>query len=58
MKTLFNDNWLFAEQALDEKTMFKDGKPVVFDPDDYFEKAAALSRPDPGRRRHVRWCAP
>ena len=43
MKTLFNDNWQFAELPIDEKSMFDDGKPVLFEPEDFFEKAGALS---------------
>ncbi|MBR6341284.1 MAG: DUF4982 domain-containing protein [Treponema sp.] len=43
MKTLFNDNWQFAEFPIDEKTMFDDGKPVLFEPEDFYEKAEALS---------------
>ena len=39
MKTLFNDGWNFAELAIDETSMYEDGKPVFFSPDDYFDKA-------------------
>ena len=42
MKTLFNDNWQFAELALDEKTMYKDGKPVLFKPQDFLSRAEEL----------------
>ena len=42
MKTLFNDNWQFAEFALDEKTMYKDGKPVLFKPQDFLSRAGEL----------------
>ena len=43
MKILFNDSWEFCEFPLDEKTMFDDGKPVLFEPEDFYEKAGALS---------------
>ena len=42
MKTLFNDNWQFAELALDETAMFKDGKPVLFKPQDFLSRAGEL----------------
>ena len=42
MKTLFNDNWQFAELAIDEKTMYKDGKPVLFKPQDFLSRAEEL----------------
>ena len=37
MKTLFNDGWQFSELSLDEKTMYKDGAPVLFTPDQFFD---------------------
>ncbi len=40
MKTLFNDGWQFAESPIDYQTMFKDGKPVLFEPTDFFAEAA------------------
>ena len=42
MKTLFNDNWQFAELAIDEKTMYEDGKPVLFKPQDFLSRAEEL----------------
>ena len=39
MKTLFNDGWQFYELALDEKTMYKDGAPLLFTPDQFFESS-------------------
>ena len=42
MRILFNDNWQFAELALDEKLMYKDGKPVLFEPESFFDKANGL----------------
>ena len=42
MKTLFNDNWQFAELALDEKTMYKDGKPLLFKSQDFLSRAEEL----------------
>ena len=42
MKTLFNDNWQFAELAIDEKTMYKDGKPLLFKPQDFLSRAEEL----------------
>ena len=32
MKTIFNDGWNFAEFAIDEASMYKDGKTVFFSP--------------------------
>ena len=43
MKTLFNDDWEFSEYPIDEKTMFKDGKPLIFEPEQFLEKAGALA---------------
>ena len=37
MKALFNDGWQFAEIPLDEKSMYQDGKPVLFNPENFFE---------------------
>ena len=41
MKTLFNDGWKFYEMPL-EGEMFNDGKPVVFTPDQFLDKAGGL----------------
>lgn len=41
MKTLFNDGWHFAEFALDEVSMYKDGNPVLFTPDQFFDLSSA-----------------
>ena len=46
MKTLFNDGWKFAELALNYKEMFKDEKPVLFSPEDYFANAKTLNFAD------------
>ena len=46
MKTLFNDGWKFAELALNYKEMFKDEKPVLFNPEDYFANAKTLNFAD------------
>ena len=43
MKTLFNDDWEFSEYPIDEKTMFKNGKPLIFEPEQFLEKAGALA---------------
>ena len=40
MRTLFNDGWEFSELSLDESIMYKDGKPVLFSPEQFFEQAA------------------
>ena len=42
MKTLFNDRWQFAELALDDRSMFVDGSPVLFTPDRFYGQAGAL----------------
>ena len=39
MITLFNENWLFSELALDANTMYKDNKPVFFNPVDFYNQA-------------------
>ena len=39
MKTLFNNGWQFFELPLDEKTMYKDGTPVLFFPDQFLESS-------------------
>ncbi|MBP5450849.1 MAG: hypothetical protein J6Y16_01285, partial [Treponema sp.] len=39
MKTLFNDGWQFAELPLNKDSMYKDGKIVLFNPDQFFDKA-------------------
>ena len=43
MKKLFNDGWQFAEFALDEASMYKDEKPVLFTPDQFYDSATAQS---------------
>ena len=37
MKTLFNDGWVFSESEIDRNSMYKDGKPVLFSPDQFYE---------------------
>ena len=37
MRILFNDKWEFYELPIDESSMFKDGKPVLFSPDQFFD---------------------
>ena len=39
MNVLFNDGWNFAELALNSKEMYKDEKPVLFNPEDYLKEA-------------------
>ena len=39
MKTLFNDNWVFSEYEIDYNSMFEDGEPILFTPDQFYEKA-------------------
>ena len=43
MRNLFNDNWEFFELPLEESSMYKDGKPVLFSPDQFFESALTYS---------------
>ena len=43
MTTLFNDKWQFAELPLDYDSMFKDGNPVLFYPQQFLDKAGSLS---------------
>ncbi len=42
MRKLFNDKWQFAELAIDEKLMYKDGDPVLLEPESFFDKAGEL----------------
>ena len=37
MEKLFNDNWEFCEIPLNNDDMYKDGNPVLFNPEDFFE---------------------
>ncbi len=39
MRNLFNDGWVFAELPLEESSMYEDGKPILFCPDQFFELA-------------------
>ncbi|MCQ2576726.1 MAG: DUF4982 domain-containing protein [Treponema sp.] len=43
MKTLFNDNWQFAELSIDYNTMYKDGTPVLHTPEQYYSKSKELT---------------
>ena len=36
MITLFNDNWQFSELSFSSEAMYKDGKPVLFNPQSFF----------------------
>ena len=40
MKVLFNENWEFSEIPIKEELMYKDGKPVLFNPDDFLEASS------------------
>lgn len=39
MTTLFNKNWEFCEIPLDNNDMYKDEKPVLFNPENFFNAA-------------------
>ena len=39
MKTLFNDNWVFSEYEIDYDSMYDDGEPILFTPDQFYSKA-------------------
>jgi len=39
MITLFNKGWSFAELSLDSNSMYEDGKPVLFNPEEFYETA-------------------
>ncbi len=39
MRNLFNDGWVFAELPLEESSMYDNGKPILFCPDQFFELA-------------------
>ena len=39
MKKLFNDGWQFAELPLDYNSMFKDGNPILFNPEQFYDDA-------------------
>ena len=43
MKKLFNDGWQFAELDLDEASMYKDEKPLLFTPDQFYDSTDAQS---------------
>lgn len=40
MKVLFNENWEFSEIPIKEELMYKDGKPILFNPDDFLEASS------------------
>lgn len=40
MRTIFNDNWQFAEITIDNDSMYKDGNPIVFNPEDFYKTAS------------------
>ncbi len=42
MKTLFNDGWQFAELGITNESMYKDGKPVLFNPEQFYEQTQSL----------------
>ena len=43
MRTLFNDGWKFSELPIaDENEMFREGKPVLFTPDQFLSRASSL----------------
>ena len=37
MKTLFNDGWVFSEYGFDSSLNYKDGEPVYFTPDQFYD---------------------
>ena len=39
MKTLFNDGWVFSEFEIDYTSMYKDGNPILFTPDQFYENS-------------------
>lgn len=39
MRNLFNDGWVFAELPIDESSMYDNGKPILFCPDQFFDLA-------------------
>ena len=39
MKTLFNDGWVFSEYEIDSSSMYKDGKAILFTPDQFYDKS-------------------
>lgn len=43
MRNLFNDNWEFFELPIEESAMYKDGKPVLLSPDQFFESSLTYS---------------
>ena len=43
MNTLFNNFWQFAELSIKADTMFKDNKPVLFNPSDFYEQSQSLN---------------
>ena len=51
MVNLFNDGWKFAELPIDEKSMYKDGEKVLFNPEDFLAEAD-LAKYSPVRLPH------
>ena len=39
MKTLFNDGWVFNEYEFDASSMYKDNEPILFTPDQFYDKS-------------------
>ena len=37
MKALFNDGWVFSEYEFDSSSMYKDGEPIYFTPDQFYD---------------------
>jgi hypothetical protein len=37
MKALFNDGWVFSEYEFDSSSMYKDGEPIYFTLDQFYD---------------------
>ena len=43
MKTLFNEGWVFSEYEIESDSMYKDGNPILFTPDRFYEISNSLT---------------
>ena len=43
MRKLFNDGWSFSEYEIDYNSMYKEGKPILFTPEQFLDKAEELT---------------
>ena len=39
MRKLFNDGWVFSEYEINYESMYKDGNPILLEPDQFLEES-------------------